>query len=295
MSDVFHQDDVILETSQTRHRDYILMPYKPIDFTEGKLHNQTVFHHVVRGLDCHQLIRPICQRLENFLGADKSVWGVKYGPNGWSVEFYFYNFTENSLTEKAKGTSITKALKDLIAIPGNIPEEIPYFMCSFEIDAESLRRKQALPWRIYTRTGDVYRQECGFSFRVEDTLILENHYWFYYANKEQQLADVVYRLKNAFRAGNQKSHKILLPKELRDCHTICYAVKPHSDSLYFSRITTKQLIWFFEHRWKHPLKDILVKSQDALSHLKWDLGIDFSANRPTDLVSINKIGLYGVL
>ena len=98
---MFDEQDIYLETKDTKHRDYILMPYAPLyGSTVGKLHNQTLFWHIVRGLGWRDFIRSICDALVEFLGPDETVWGVKYGPQGCSVEFYFYNFTQNLSMEK---------------------------------------------------------------------------------------------------------------------------------------------------------------------------------------------------
>ena len=127
------QKDLHYETESTRHRDYILMPYEPVESTVGKLHNQTLFWHIVRTLGWAEFIVPICSRLREFLGEDETVWGVKYGPNGCSIEFYFYNFNENSESNLSQVTRINQALDGLLSIPGKVFEEVGYFMCSFEL------------------------------------------------------------------------------------------------------------------------------------------------------------------
>ncbi|MEC7987306.1 MAG: hypothetical protein VX278_19200 [Myxococcota bacterium] len=295
MNKHLHPDDRYLVDASTQFRDYILMPYRPAASSIGKLHSQSLFFHVLRALDCSSLIQPICRRLQEVLGTDQTVWGLKYGPQGWSIEWYFYNFLENNAENLSQATRISDALRDIIQIPGDVPESIPYFMCSFEIVARQAQAGIAQPWRIYTRTGDKHRKESGFSYRVERDLIMENHYWFYTAKNREDLADVIYRLQNSFRAGDRRYHKILLPKQLRPCHTICYAVKPLSDGLYFSRIHTDQVIWFFKHHWKHELGKVFEHNREEFEHLRWDLGIDFCAPTPTTRARINKFGIYGVL
>jgi len=290
-----HADDRIAETPATKHRDYILMSYEPRCPPAGRLQAQSLFRASLRQTGWLEAVWPLCERLQATLGPDETVWGIKWGPGGPSVEFYFYNFVANGPDNPASAAAVTAALAAQVAFPHPVDEAIPYFMCSFEVTAEAIADGRAEAWRIYTRTGDEHRREAGFSWRVEERPVLENHYWFYFARKADELADVVHRLANSFRAGDRRSQARLLPPQLRDCHTLCYAAKPHSDALYYSRISTEQLGWFFEHRFPHPLGALVRAHSDELAHLSWDVGVDFRSDRPGGTVTIDKVGLYGVL
>ena len=99
------------------------------------------------------------------------------------------------------------------------------------------------------------------------------------------------------RSGGKKAWALLLPKSLRDdCFTICYAVKPWHDALYYSRISTAQLARFLKRHRPGPILDALEAHSGDFAHVNWDLGFDFAADRPrAESISINKIGIYGVL
>jgi hypothetical protein len=121
-------------------------------------------------------------------------------------------------------------------------EASPYFMWSFEITADGLRRGHADDPRIYLGSGDRARKTCGFSYHVSpDGYRMENHYWFYPPQVRSELDDVYARLRYSPRAGTVDAGRALIPKALERCHTICYAVKPAADGLYFARITTPEL------------------------------------------------------
>lgn len=293
---MIRQEDRILVTSSTRHRDYIATAYEPRTDPIGKLHSTSVLRALLRE---HDLLSawPICERLQSRLGREETVWGFKLGPETASLELYFYNFDQNGPDNPKSVMRLSEALSEQLRFSAGMDEKQPYFMCSFELTREGLETGSGGSFRIYVGSGDEERRECAFSYRVEPTSHpLENHYWFYRADRPAELGDAIRRLKRSPRAGQKGAWGRLMPRHLRACFTICYAVKPNADGLYYSRISNEQLIAFLEEHRPGMLCDLLAAHAHELDHLRWDLGFDFAAASPSAPdVPIHKIALHGVL
>jgi hypothetical protein len=288
-----HPDDRMPELSTTRHRDYILTPYTPSVDPTGRAHAASLLRHALRREDLGDAW-PLCEALRAHLGADQTVWGFKHGPSGFSVELYFYNFVENAASNPASACRLAEVLAPWLAFEGAVDESLPYFMCSVELSREVLDRGRTSPWRLYLRTGDVHRTECGFSYRAEarDRLVLENHYWFYRASDPRELEDALRRIQRSPRSGSKRCWSTLFPKGLRDCFTVCYAVKPHADGLYYSRVGSEALVGFLRAHAGGAYVDVLASPDFA--HARWDLGFDFCAPPGAPHVTLPKYAIHGV-
>ena len=288
-------EDRLPELPDTQHRDYILTAYEPRCDPKGRLHAGSLLKHLLRVEELDAW--PLIEALRAHLGPDETVWGAKWGPKGFSLELYFYNFTENAEGTRARATDLARVVAPWVTVAGAVDESLPYFMCSFEISAKSLAQKTCEPFRLYLRSGDRHRRECGFSYRAEarDHLVLENHYWFYFAKKPEELEDAVRRVRSSPRSGGKKCWSVLVPPGLRDCFTVCYAVKPHADGLYYSRISSVQLAPFLA-RHEHPrLAELLTEHDSDFAHVSWDLGFDFNAAPGAPELSIDKLAVHQVV
>ena len=216
-------------------------------------------------------------------------------PRSVSSELYFYNNSGNPPGHPMQVSTLTRVLEPFIDIEGSVDETLPYFMCSIGLDDDVLARRRAEPFRIYLGTGERGRTASGFSFRAnQGSGVLENHYAFYYAAKAQDLTDARQRLSNSPRAGDKSALPLLMPDYLLDCRTVCYAIKPDYDGLYFSRIGTEQLLRFLAEHLPGALHDVLSAAASDFAHLLWDLGFDFRRPASSKQPSIEKIGVYGI-
>ena len=288
-------EDRVLVAPGTLHRDYILTPYEPPVDPAGRLQPESLLRALLRERGLLEAALPVMASLQEALGRDETVWGAKYGPNGFSVELYFYNFTQNAADNDKSVTRLQEVLRPHLRFSGRLDEAKPYFMCSFELDEAALRSGEGGCFRIYGRTGDEARREGGFSYRVEgDALVLENHYWFYEAAKKEELEDAVRRVVASPRSGQKSCWGTLLPKYLRECFTLCYAVKPCHDGLYYSRIRTGQLARFLRRHGHAPLAALPAHHEAHLAHLVCDLGFDFAAAPSATSLTIDKLGIHGI-
>ena len=282
--------DRIAVQPDTLHRDYILTDYEPVASPEGRLQPQSLLRHLLREQGWLEDVWPVCEALIAHLGPDETVWGAKWGPRGFALELYVYNRTENQPPAPTSVGPCLKALESLLGFESQVDETLPYFMWSFEVDPGAVARGRGDDVRLYLGTGETLRKPGGFSLRMGASgQQLENHYAFY--DPHTELADVLGRLSHSPRSGGKRDWALLLPAFLRDCHTICYAVKPRHDGLYFARLRTPQLVeWLTRH--KIPLAGLLTAHAEDFAHLCWDLGFDFASRG--DKVHIDKFAIHGI-
>jgi hypothetical protein len=293
---ILHPDDRLPVEPSTHFRDYILTAYEPRCDPRGRLHGASLLRHGLRASGLLEAAWPVCEALRRHLGPDETVWGLKEGPEGVTLELYFYNFDENASGNPKSVTALSRALAPLLRFDSHADERLSYFMCSFEIDAAALARHDGGSFRLYFGSGDRERRACGFSYRLrESELELENHYWFYKGDRPAEVEDAVRRVAASPRSGTRSAWRTLLPRYLRECFTICYAVKPKSDALYYARIDSGQLGRFLERHRPGALSAALRAHADDFAHLSWDLGFDFAAAPSAETMVIHKLGVHGVL
>ena len=257
-----------------------------------------MLRHGLRAAGCLSRIWPIVESVQRHLGRDETVWGLKYSPERLlGCELYFYNNADNPPGHPMAVTKLVEVLAPHVRVDSVLDESIPYFMCSVDFDVDDPQAGADDGFRIYVGTRETGRTPAGFSYRVKgDVLSAQNHYAFYYADRPEDLADVRGRLASSPRAGSEAHHRELLPEYLLPCRTVCYAVKPGHDGLYFSRVTTAQLTAFLSRHLEGPLKDLLSTHADEFAHLRWDLGFDYCIARDSDEpLRLPKMGVYGVV
>lgn len=287
-------EDQLRVTEATAHRDYILKEYEPRVDPVGRLQPVSLFRHELRTHGWLDRVWPVCEALREAVGPDNTVWALKYGADGIGVEFYLYNNRDNQPPGPLSIEPSARALSHLGRFPQLCEERLPYFMWSFEVTPEGLDEGRFGAIRLYLSSGEEGRQPSGFSLRLENgTSTLENHYSFY--RPENELADATRRIARSIRSGRPRAWRGLIPDDLVDCYTICYAVKPQRDGIYFARISSAQLARFSRTVHKTQIASILDAHAHDFEHCVWDLGYDFAMPESEDRTTIVKMAIHGVL
>lgn len=249
-------------------RDYIRCDYPPAAPRRAdSLHPAALLRHLLRAADRLDAW-PVVEACRALLGPEEVVWGVKLGAR-FQVELYFYNPTANAPGNPARVDRIAAALAPFGAFPALADESLPYFLVSFEVGLGGFS-----PWRLYLGTGERGRPPSGFSYRLEALPRFENHYQFYAAADAAQRADALGRIVRAMHARGWD------PGALLDCHTVCWAVKPHADGLYFSRLDTETLATGVAGLDEAGAELAAhLRATPGYAPLRWDLGLDFVAGR----------------
>ncbi len=300
MLSVLHDADRIPQPAGEPLRDYVLSEYAPAADPAGGLHSQSLFRAFLREHDLLEGVWPLVERVVAHLGAGETVWGVKLVDGEPALELYFYDERRRSSPEehqrrpKSVG-ALVRALAPALAIDSQLDEAIDYFMCSLELDRETLASGRSPGFRIYVRGNRREEGYDGISYFVRGReLLQENYYLFYRAQEEWDQARA--RFAASVRAGRGASRARLLPPRMRECFTICFATKRFTDALYFSRVSTDELARFCEDHMDPGLAALVRTHRDELAHLRWDVGYDFCTAADDGAESvIHKAGFYGYL
>lgn len=291
----FAEQDKVLETKSTRHRDYILTDYQPLRDPAGGLHSCSALNYVLRAYGVSQSVWDGLRAVRGYLGADETVWGFKTDIEGnLGLELYFYNTSRNQPSNKKQVTGLSKLLDPFMKIDSRVDESIPYFMCSLDLPMGP-EATSANNFHVYVAGERLRDGYDGISYLVDgDLLRLENYYTFY--RTKEQLHDVKNRLGASIRSGDNDSQARLMPTRLKRCYSICYATKPRHDALYFSRISTEQLSEALALHFPGPSAALFGQHAEAFGHLCWDIGFDFCLPDPMQQTArIEKVGFYGIL
>lgn len=286
-----HPDDRIAETGRSKFRDYILTDYEPRAEPVGRLRSESVYRWALRENGLLERCWPAVEALVAHLGPDETVWGIKWGPGGFTTELYFYNNANNPTGHPMQCTTLSEVLAPWLTIDSVVDERLPYFMCSIDLDAAALE-DPALGWCVYLGTGEQRRKQSGFSYRIHGVHhTLENHYWFY--DPRTELDEVSRRLRTSPRIRRNTGDRAM-PLYMLDCHTVCVAIKPHHDGFYMSRLTTEQARRFCAEHGLHAVASLFEAHADDLAHLCWDIGYDVRLDDDGNEL-IEKVGVYGIL
>ena len=126
----------------------------------------------------------------------------------------------------------------------------------------------------------------------EDATVLENFYFFFDGERQQQEAADKIRSSAYFDATQVSMDEVLVP-EFKHCQTICVANKQTHDCVYFSGIDVGQLLHFLERlHYPQAIVSFVRDSRGLFDHLLFDVGFDYRLEGGR--LTVLKSGYYGV-
>lgn len=269
-------------TQNDKFYNYCLEEYQPLTTFAGKLRSSNLLFHFFDILNHGKPYDDIVKRIQNGIGLNKTVWGIKKLADQYAYEFYFYN---SDWEKKNRPKHITDLLNIIQSIyPSHIimNENFPYFMFSLDI----------FPGFYQQRVAGLHVYLGNFSYFFNETgMKMENHYAFYNPNtKAQQIALDVFQ--SAFIDFSKLEIQEILIPELSDCKRICRAHKASNDGIYFSGINIDQFIFFLK-KFDYPLPIIsfIEENKAQLDHLQFDVGFDYKMQ--DEKIKYLKSGYYG--
>ena len=264
--------------------DYILTTYEPRAPFEGRLRSVNALYRTFELGGVGAEGRRSVECLRTGLGRFRTVWGAKqdHRSGAWAWEYYFYDFERQHADLSLE--AVVRHLAPAFRVDARLCRPTPWMMFSVDCSPAILRGEEAAAAHVYVASR---------SYRLAgDDLELENVYHFHPPREE--LAEILMRLRQSPLHSAQEAHlgRILLP-ELVSCGSICVAYKRRADAVYFSRITTAQLVAGLRQlAWPAALVDWLDERTSELDHLLWDLGFDFRCD-PDGSFHVDKSGFYG--
>lgn len=280
-----------ITTPQDQYYNYCWWKYAPVSATENKLRPVSLLFQSFELAGVDERAFEVVQNIRRALGDFRTVWGTKWIGGRLAWEFYFYDYRR-----RERDVSITRALeamKPYVRCDVPVNENLPYFMFSIDINSDVVSGGKELDVvHMYIgNPGSTVSSGIAYGVRRESTT-LENLYYFFNANQHLNEAAAKIACSAHFDATRIAVDRILWP-ELRGCHTICIANKPHNDTAYFSGVNVRQLLFFLKTL-RYPAETIafVESNQHRLDHLLYDVGFDYVSQGSA--VWVIKSGYYGV-
>lgn len=271
--------------------DFMLWKYAPVATVEGKLRAASILFHSLEVTGVDRRMFELVDAIRSGFGMLNTVWGIKKLGDKIAWEFYFYDYR---LRERKR--SITK-LMDIIRpfadceVP--VDENLPYFMFSIDIDGQLVSGSgKVTEVHMYIgNTGSTVSSGICYSLKKEATR-LENLYYFF--DPKSQMQQIVGKAScSAYFDGTRSDIDQVFWPELCNCNVIIVANKRNNDSVYFSRITIDQLIFFLKRlRYPDDICHFVEGHREELDHQLYDVGLDYRSEGGK--VVILKSGFYGL-
>lgn len=271
--------------------DFMLWKYAPVAHVEGKLRAASILFHSLEVTGADRRIFELVDTIRGGFGTLNTVWGVKKLGNQIAWEFYFYDYR---LRERKR--SITKFLDIIRPFAGcevPVDENLPYFMFSIDVDERLVSGSGKVDEvHMYIgNTGSTVSSGICYSL-TKGGIHLENFYYFF--DPKVQMKEIVGKVScSAYFDGSRSGLDQILWPELCNCNVIIVANKRNNDSVYFSRITIDQLVFFLRRlRYPSEICRFVEDRRPELNHQLYDVGFDYRTEGGD--VMILKSGFYGL-
>ncbi len=275
-----------------RHFDYCLESYRPRRPIAGKVRSENLLWQSLLTGDALESLRPPLEAIQQRVGRDLTVWGVKWDGERLWWELYFYDPQKES--PDATITAVSEALSPWLRVVPQVPETVPYMMFSFDLWPDTCKAGQVSELNLYL-TGE--REHRGRSYTVRDARFeFQNVYRF--LEPKAHIDELLPLLQSSVFVDYSRPvtlSRVLVP-ELFACKKVCVAKKRTCDAIYFSGIAIDQLLWFLKRfAYPMPIVDFVTQHQARLEHLFFDVGIDYAMDPTSGEVAFLKSSYYGTL
>lgn len=271
--------------------DFMLWKYAPVAPVEGKLRAASILFHSFELTGIERRMFELVDAIRSGFGVLNTVWGVKKLGDKLAWEFYFYDYR---LRERKRSiTKVMNIIRPFADCEVPVDENLPYFMFSIDID-EGLVSGSGKVSEVHMyigNTGSTVSSGICYSLKKEATRLENLYYFFDPKNHMQQIVGKA-SCSAYFDATRSDIGQILWP-ELCNCNVIIVANKRNSDSVYFSRISIDQLIFFLKRlRYPGDILNFVDEHREKLDHQLYDVGIDYRTENGN--LVILKSGFYGL-
>lgn len=269
--------------------DYILERYDPRVEPEGKLRSVNLLYESFIAAGVEATGRKLVDAVRTALGPFRTVWGVKHDATGtlrgWELYFYDWYRVHPDLSV----AHLREMLAPFVRLEAQLPSHVRWHMLSVDMGLDALRTAE-LGSTPAEASVHAYVDMRSYALRGT-SMTFQNVYTFH--DPRAEVDDILARLRASLYVDlDTHPLHVLIPPELFECHRICVANKRDGDALYFSRVSTPALARFLrDHGYPSPLRDLVVRESAALEHLRWDVGIDFTAS--PEGPRIRRSGFYG--
>lgn len=283
---------LIPAAASDRYFDYCLEPYRPRREWRNKYKSENLLWQSLSAAGAIESLREPIEAVQRSLGADLTVWGVKWDGTRLWWELYFYDPEKEA--PEATLSALRETLAPWLSLTPRVPESVPYKMLSFDLFAESAERRVIPEVNLYL-TGE--NAHAGRSYKLRESGVeLENTYRF--MEPKRHVDEVLSLVKSSVfvdYTDPKMLARVLIP-ELFACKKVCVSKKRTCDAIYFSGIAVDQLLWFCR-RFGYPpaLTVFLERNAERFEHLFFDVGLDYRLDAASGGLVYPKTSFYGIL
>jgi hypothetical protein len=282
---------LVRSDGRERYFDYCLQPYAPRRVSAGALRSESLLWQSFLVAGAPAGVRRAVERIREACGRDLTVFGVKLQHGRLFWELYFYDPQKEDV--RATATSVAAAVAaDFTLAP--LPDEgVPYFMFSFDLAVDTLEVGAVRGLNLYLAEPV---GQAGRSYKLLPDGALELDNFYHFLRPKQDIAEVLARLRSSVFCDVSRVglHRVLAP-ELFACNRVCVAKKRRSDAVYHSGLELWQFEWFLRrHEYPAALVDFVGEHREALGHLRYDVGMDYTADGEGRVI-VHKTSFYGTV
>lgn len=264
--------------------DSAMRPYEPVGAVScSALGSECLLYEAMGAVGLEREGRALFEHLRETVGSQCTVWGASLdrasGALSWELAFA----RERGGMTPAR---LTERVAPWLTIDAVEPYPLPWRMFSAAFGEEELRGRRPVGLTLWV-------DGAGHSYELKGSeLTLAGTYRFLELLPEvdevlRLLAHSVHMDRSVVRLSE------LIPPELLRVHNLGIATRRTCDALYFSRLDAAQFAYFLEsHSWPAHLRDFFLRHREALGHLRWDVGFDFSVR--DGHLEIRRSFLHGV-
>jgi hypothetical protein len=282
------EDDLVYTTNTDQYFDYCLYPYKPITYTENKLKSINLLKNAIKYTSLTKEINLIIKKIQEEIGENKTVYGIKNEKGKISFELYFYNY--NKKDPSINISRIKKILEPHLKISVQPNEKLNYFMFSIELTEKEIMGKNIEGIDVYFSGHGPFPTGPCYSL-IEKKMKMKNSYVFF--NTNENMIQIINKIKQSAFIDFQKINlnQIIIP-ELVNCKRICVSNKQENDCIYYSGLNINQLIFSLKYLdYPKEIINFIESNKNKLDHLIYDVGFDYVMEE--NKLKIIKSGYYG--
>lgn len=272
--------------------NYCYWSYEPVTCGDGKLRASSLLFRAIQDMPEGDWLRDAIRGIQAGIGDFRSVYGIKQFEGKWDLEVYLYDYRRQ---ERALSIErLNAGTAGLIQLPETATANVPYFMFSFDLN-ERVAAADGVIDRVHVYIGNPGSSvSSGISYgftRDADATEMENFYFFFDAADRDAIEEKV--RCTALLANADVIAAGVLREELMQCRTICLANKRTTNTVYYSEVNVRQLLFFLDWQgYPDSFVDFVKRHESELDHLRYDVGVDYRVMNGR--VQCVKSGIYGI-
>lgn len=272
-----------------RTRDFCQWEYsRPKLVHSSALRQETFLFHILRSEGISSRVFDILKKIQKIVGEFNTVWGIKKGDQGISLELYFYDYSRSELS-----LDPNRLLNETTGHPliGKIPPRDCYFMWSVELNLATASFSDKIDIYSSAAGGTI---SAGVCYSVcNEGIQLKNLYSFFENPRDQQA--IYDHLSSCPRLSSSVATCSFIKPGFMDEQVYVHSTKRHGDAIYYSRVTVRAAIQALAtFSIGEPFHQTFKAFESMLDHHFFDVGLDLTYCYSSDSI-VSRIGIYGIL